>query len=427
MSVRDQESFDEAMFPLRTYHHKKLATANEVTVNAYYKTPKEAEALESDVELQTPGKGKKKSKGKSKADKARDTVRPTPLGRENSGFEDPDDPFASSSSEPEVTELSSPTPRDSVTNRRLSEKRQRDATTSAVESTRQEIFSNNICTERLCDNKTKCCYIMPKAKTHHIIDIAHQRQWAASVHSKAPGVTTSTPPVDWIAAFAEGDYQTSYKPKLSGTKKLDQTVVETTAKSDSDSSSIENLTRLILIQTMKQMTNQAATSTAISLPLGQSSGGGVGNPGQVNRPDLPANSARNSTSGLSGYGFNPLPSSPIRPANDDENEVGLMGQWMIRKEKNPKKQEELKRSFDILDEAFVTELSHLRDIKFVTSLEIKPGIAYTISDNISAFKEAYKAERLAAQELLKLSGVAGRQQIGMSGEDENCTDFFVEY
>lgn len=279
LSVQDQQSFDNAMVPLRTYHYKKNVSANEVTVNAYYKTPEEVEASESDVELQSPGKGKKKSKGKSKADKARDTVRPTPLGRENSGFEDPDDPFASPSSEPEVMELLSPTPKDSVTNRRLSEKRQRDATTSAVESTRQEIFSYNICTERLCDNKTKYCYIMPKAKTHHKIDITRQLQWAASVHSKTPGVSTTTPPVDWIAAFAEGDYQTSYKPKLGGTKKLDQTVVETTAKSDSNSSSIENLTRLILIQTMNHMTNQAATSTTVSLPLRPSDARRARNPG----------------------------------------------------------------------------------------------------------------------------------------------------
>ncbi|KAL5320198.1 hypothetical protein ACEPPN_010999 [Leptodophora sp. 'Broadleaf-Isolate-01'] len=241
MSVRDQESFDDAMVPLRTYHYKKLAAATEITVNAYYKTLDQVQAFDSDEDSASKGKDKRKSKGKSKADRARDTARPTPLGLDEDEEIDPDDVFGLLSDREDATP-SSPTPRDSVTNRRLSEKRLRDAKASAVEATRAEIFNGHICTERLCDNKNKCCYILPQRKTHHYMDLKRQLQWAAAIHAKTPRVTTTLPPVDWIAAFAEGDRQTNYKPKLSGMKKLDQVVVETPAKSDGNPSSIEAIT-----------------------------------------------------------------------------------------------------------------------------------------------------------------------------------------
>ncbi|KAL5312918.1 hypothetical protein ACEPPN_019344 [Leptodophora sp. 'Broadleaf-Isolate-01'] len=126
------------MIPLRIYKHKKMSTANEITVLVYYKTPEDEDASKSE-DKSNQGKGKRNSKGKSKADKARDTVRPTPLAREISGINDlGSDPFLDySDGEP----LASPTLRDSVTQRdcktsympKLSEKRKSDQAT--VETT----------------------------------------------------------------------------------------------------------------------------------------------------------------------------------------------------------------------------------------------------------------------------------------------------
>ena len=210
-------------------------------------------------------------------------------------------------------------------------------------------------------------------------------------------------------------------------KPLDQNTVETPAKIDGAASSIEAITQLILLQTMQQLNNQTAASSSITkVPLARESK----DPGHDSEGDLPVHPRQNSGSSTPRAGSRlPAPSSPIRPAEDDDSEVALMGRWMIEMEKNARKREELQRSFELLDVAFVTELDHLRDIKFVTSLEVKAGIAYSISTNVSAFKKAYKAERLAAQELLKPrdSGVTGRQYMGMSGEDDDSTDFFVEY
>ncbi|MAD84408.1 MAG: hypothetical protein CL912_15715 [Deltaproteobacteria bacterium] len=78
VTVRDQEIFVDTIVPLRIYKQRRLQSAKEVTIFAYYKTI-DRDALESDEE-----RPKRKSKGKSKVDKARDTVKPTPLGRETS-------------------------------------------------------------------------------------------------------------------------------------------------------------------------------------------------------------------------------------------------------------------------------------------------------------------------------------------------------
>ena len=50
LNVRDQETFDDAMIPLRIYKHKKMSTANEITVLAYYKTPEDEDASKSEDE-----------------------------------------------------------------------------------------------------------------------------------------------------------------------------------------------------------------------------------------------------------------------------------------------------------------------------------------------------------------------------------------
>ncbi|KAH6723033.1 hypothetical protein BKA61DRAFT_648259 [Leptodontidium sp. MPI-SDFR-AT-0119] len=210
MNVRDQETFDDAMVPLRMYKYKKMTSANEVTINAYYKTPEDVEISGSDDGKST-GKGKKSSKGKSKADKARDTVRPTPLGRENSEIDAlGSDPFPDIPEDDEVTEpKTSPTPRDSMTRRMLDAKRQREKEHIPEEVTRADIFYINNCAERLCDNKKKYCYVMKR------------QEWAAIVNAKALGVTKTQPPAEWLVDFAEGALRTSYKPKLTGARKVD--------------------------------------------------------------------------------------------------------------------------------------------------------------------------------------------------------------
>jgi len=86
-----------------------------------------------------------------------------------------------------------------------------------------------------------------------------------------------------------------------------------------------------------------------------------------------------------------------------------------------------------LDDAFVTELSQLKDVPFITSLEIKAGIAHYISSNVSTFKEAYKARKSAAEDLLSFSsagaGATGRYNMSGagSGEDDDDANFFVDY
>ncbi|KAL5315916.1 hypothetical protein ACEPPN_016790 [Leptodophora sp. 'Broadleaf-Isolate-01'] len=434
LDVRDQETFDDAMVPLRIYKHKRMTSANEITINAYYKTPEDLEISGSDDERST-GKGKKRSKGKSKADKARDTVRPTPLGRENSEIDALDsDPFSGILEDDEGAEpRTSPTPRDSVTRRMLDAKRQKEKEHTPEEVTRAEIFHINNCVERLCNNKKKCCYVMKRAGTHHAIDIKRQQEWAAMINAKAPGVTKTQPPAEWLVDFAEGALRTNYKPKLTGARKADQTIVETTAKVDESSSSIDKLTQLLLLQTVQNMTNQVPTPAVIptfSGTPGPSTASESHYPGQSNRPQVHTNPPQNPALGSSGHTFIPPPSSPLKPLDDDENEVELMGQWMVQKEKNSKRREQLSRGFELMEKAFVMDVSQLRDVPFITSLDIPAGIAHYIKDHVSKFKKVYKENRYAAVDLINFSsGAIGRQDMPGAGssEDVNDPDFFVDY
>ena len=50
LNVRDQETFDDALGPLRIYKHRRLVIANEITVNAYYKTPEDKDTSLSEDE-----------------------------------------------------------------------------------------------------------------------------------------------------------------------------------------------------------------------------------------------------------------------------------------------------------------------------------------------------------------------------------------
>ncbi|KAH6708757.1 hypothetical protein BKA61DRAFT_579764 [Leptodontidium sp. MPI-SDFR-AT-0119] len=156
------------MIPLRIYKYKKMSSANEITVHAYYKTPEDEDASKSEDE-RYQGKGKKKSKGKSKAERAQDTVRPTLLVRESSGIDTlGSDPFIDfSDREPPL----SPTLRDSVTQHRVNAKRDIEKDFSPKEVSRAEIFAHNTCSERLYNNQKKYYYIIKKARTHHRIDI----------------------------------------------------------------------------------------------------------------------------------------------------------------------------------------------------------------------------------------------------------------
>ncbi|KAL5315920.1 hypothetical protein ACEPPN_003451 [Leptodophora sp. 'Broadleaf-Isolate-01'] len=430
LNIRDQETFDDALIPLRIYKHKKLATANEITVNAYYKTPEDEDSSPSEDE-KYQGKGKKRSKGKSKADRARDTVRPTSLVRESSGISALDsDPFRDSS---DGEARASPTPRDSVTQRRLNAKREMEKDLAPEEVSRAEVFGHNTCTERLCNNQKKCCYVMRKAGTHHRINIERQIEWAAAINAKVPGVTKTQPPPAWIVDFAEGDCKTNYMPKLSGGRKSDQATVETTPKVDQGSSSIDKLTQLLLLQTVQTMSNQASTLAPLVFSPATSGPSTIRESrhlGYANGPQIHTNSAQHSAPEASGHTSMLIPSSPLKPLDEDENEVELMGQWMIQREKNSKRREQLNRGFELMVEAFVMDLSQLRDVPFITSLDIPAGIAHYIKDNVSEFKKVYKESRHAAVDLINLSnGATVRQSMtnAGSGEDEEFNNFFVEY
>jgi hypothetical protein len=354
------------------------------------------------------------------------------LAPESSQIDNPDDdPFTESQEK-----VLSPTPRDSVTTRRLGEKRAREATFTPQKVSRAEVFGSNTCSERLCDNKTKCCFVMPQAGTHHKISIDKQLEWAAAINAKAPGVTVKRPPLEWLIAFAEGDCRTSYRPKLSGARKSDQTLQETTAKPNT--TSLEQVTQLLLLQMVDKMAARASEPTPSTIvyvpgPSTEQEPGSVLQSKQASHAQILANSVPNSAPGLPGQGSVPTPSSPLKPPDDDTNEVEEMGVWIIGKEKNSKRKELLERAFELLEDAFVIDLSQLSDVQFVTSLEIKPGIAHFISSHISEFKKVYNV-RKAAEDLLNLHGSAlGRQYMSGegsgegSGENDEFADYFVEY
>ena len=94
LNVWNQEKFDDAMVPLRIVKHKRMQSANEFCNKCVLQVSRRRSLCGVFFRGRAfKGKGKGKARPKSKADRARDTIRPTNLVIESSGFGDPDDPF----------------------------------------------------------------------------------------------------------------------------------------------------------------------------------------------------------------------------------------------------------------------------------------------------------------------------------------------
>ena len=108
--------------------------------------------------------------------------------------------------------------------------------------------------------------------------------------------------------------------------------METLAKVDESSSSIDKLTQLLLLQIVQSMTNQVPTPAVIptvSSTPGPSVMSESHYPGQSNRPQVHTNPLQNPALGSSGHTFIPPLLSPLKLLDDDENEVELIGQWIV--------------------------------------------------------------------------------------------------
>ena len=131
---------------------------------------------------------------------------------DNKVEEEEDDFFSSSREETPVPKpRNSTSKRDSVTKRKLMVKKARDKKLLKIEQIRKTLYSLHRCDDSRCDNFKATCFVLKSAKTHHRISIPRQIEWAECIDASLPSVTTSTPPTEWLVAFAEGESLTSMK------------------------------------------------------------------------------------------------------------------------------------------------------------------------------------------------------------------------
>jgi hypothetical protein len=377
IQVEDEEEWKEVQARLRQLQHageKKLP--NEMLIDAIYTTVDRENSL-------NPA-SQKDNKGRP------ETSRRTRLitsSEEEDADEEVDD------SEPVLLEgrKSQKKPRDSITNRQLQQKKDREQRSDSLENTRQQIFSRHICNEDRCPNRSGCCY-KTKEGSHHKISPVEQEEWAQCVIAGAQDATVQLPPRYWLARYTTEGYN-EMKFKRTGSRKQDMSTASTTP------------TESTLSKAVEVHNHFAAPTTAHPPPQASIFGPppsyfGTPYEGYNYASSLPQQPSqrqhikRHQSNALTSKPV-PSPSSPIRPTTDPDNSMTQFVEWLSENELMPDRRRAFKITLQVIQKQML-DLEQLKQPEGRDILEkggVPAGVALLFSKQVSEFKKIYKAQQ----------------------------------